>query len=98
MGDLRTNQLISTFGTGAIYDMVNYSVIILSADYWLKSKHAQDLIIHDNAVQAVVQARIQELTDFKIRYIKGLMMPPFDPEDQAPPLNRRIEGSSVATY
>jgi hypothetical protein len=82
MGDLRTNQLISTFGTGAIYDMVNYSVIILSADYWLKSKHAQDLIIHDNAVQAVVQARIQELTDFKIRYIKGLMMPPFDPEDQ----------------
>ena len=82
MGDLRTNQLIGTFGTGAIYDMVNYSVIILSADYWLKSKHAKDLIITDNAVQAVVQARIQELSDFKIRYIKGLMMPPFDPEDQ----------------
>ena len=76
MGDLRTNQLIGTFGTGAIYDMVNYSVIILSADYWLKSKHAKDLIITDNAVQAVVQARIQELSDFKIRYIKGLMMPP----------------------
>ena len=82
MGDLRTNQLIGTFGTGAIYDMVNYSVIILSADYWLKNKYAHDLIINDNAVQAVVQARIQELSDFKIKYIKGLMMPPFDPEAQ----------------
>ena len=65
MGDLRTNQLIGTFGTGAIYDMVNYSVIILSADYWLKSKHAKDLIITDNAVQAVVQARTKNYLTLK---------------------------------
>ena len=39
MGDLRTNQLMGSFGPGAIYDMVNYSVMILSADYWLKSEY-----------------------------------------------------------
>ena len=78
MGDLRTNQLIGSFGPGAIYDMVNYSVMILSADYWLKSEYEKDLIIHDNAVQSVVQARMQELTNFKINKIYGLMMPPFD--------------------
>ena len=58
--------------------MVNYSVMILSADYWLKSEYEKDLIIHDNAVQSVVQARMQELTNFKINKIYGLMMPPFD--------------------
>ena len=80
MGDLRTNQLIGTFGPGAIYDMVNFSVIILSADYWLKGDHDKDLVIIDNAVKNVVQARMRELTDFKIPNIFGLMMPPFDPE------------------
>jgi hypothetical protein len=34
VGQVRKSQLITTFGTGAIVDMPDYSVIMASADYW----------------------------------------------------------------
>lgn len=34
IGQLRRSQLITTFGTGAIADLPDYSVVIADADYW----------------------------------------------------------------
>ena len=77
MGDLRSNQLIGTFGPGSVYDLVDYSVVIASADQWLDQKFAPDLVINDIEIKEVVQKRLQELTGFDIPYIFGLMMPPY---------------------
>ena len=34
VGELRRTQLVTTFGSGAIVDLPNYSVIIAAANYW----------------------------------------------------------------
>ena len=34
VGKIRKNQLITTFGTGAIAEMPEYSVIMGATDYW----------------------------------------------------------------
>ena len=34
VGQLRRSQLVTTFGSGAIADMPDYSVIIADAGYW----------------------------------------------------------------
>ena len=81
MGDLRSNQLVGVFGPGAIYDLVDYSVIIASADQWLSRKFDPELVIDDIEIKQVVQKRMQELTSHKIPYIYGLMMPPLSRED-----------------
>lgn len=36
VGRLRRSQLVTTFGTGATVDMVDYSIIIAGTDYWDK--------------------------------------------------------------
>ncbi|MDD3415456.1 MAG: DUF1998 domain-containing protein [Lachnospiraceae bacterium] len=38
VGKIRKSQLITTFGTGAIADMPDYSVIMASTDYWGDSR------------------------------------------------------------
>lgn len=81
MGDLRSNQLVGAFGPGAIYDLVDYSVIIASADQWLSKRFDPELVIDDIEIKQVVQKRMQELTNHKIAYIYGLMMPPLSRED-----------------
>ena len=81
MGDLRSNQLVGVFGPGAIYDLVDYSVIIASADQWLSRKFDPELVIDDIEIKQVVQKRMQELTSHKISNIYGLMMPPLSRED-----------------
>ena len=36
-GTLRKPQIITTFGSGSMVDMAEYSVIMASTDYWTKS-------------------------------------------------------------
>ena len=81
MGDLRSKQLIGTFGPGSVYDLVDYSVVIASADQWLNQRFAPDLVINDIEIKEVVQKRLKELTDFNIPFIYGLMMPPYSRDD-----------------
>ena len=83
MGDLRSNQLIGTFGPGAIYDLVDYSVVILSADLWLHSNFKEELLIQDLEILEVVKKRMQTLTDFKVPSVLGLMLPPYDSTDKS---------------
>lgn len=83
MGDLRSNQLIGTFGPGAIYDLVDYSVVILSADLWLHSNFQEELLIQDLEILEVVKKRMQTLTDFKVPSVRGLMLPPYDSTDKS---------------
>lgn len=81
MGDLRSNQLVGSFGPGSIYDLVDYSVVIASADQWLLSKYDPELVIVDIEIKQVVQKRLAELTNNQIPFITGLMMPPLSHED-----------------
>jgi hypothetical protein len=37
VGELRRPQLITSFGSGAIADMPNYSIVVAAADYWKKN-------------------------------------------------------------
>ena len=46
VGDLRPNQLITTFGPGAIIDSIKDSVTVLDINYWkYKGKKINDNIL-----------------------------------------------------
>lgn len=45
-GDLRPNQLITTFGPGSIAQMENDSVIIMGLDFWEKDEENYEIIHH----------------------------------------------------
>ena len=47
VGRLRKAQLITTFGSGAIVDMPDYSVIIAGTNYWRKDSP----ILHEPNLQ-----------------------------------------------
>ena len=87
MGDLREEQLITTYGPGSIIDLLDYPVLIQSASYWLKEEvgnnydpvNSESLKIQDLAIHELVEKKLIELTEsssFKIKKIKGLMKPP----------------------
>lgn len=87
MGDLREEQLITTYGPGSIIDLLDYPVLIQSASYWLKEEkgnnydpvNSESLKIQDLAIHELVEKKLVELTEgssFKIKKIKGLMKPP----------------------
>lgn len=81
---MRSNQLIGSFGPGSVYDLVDFSVVIASADEWLEGKgkdYKKTLVINDIEVKQLVEKRLKELTNFNIPYIKGLMMPPISDQD-----------------
>lgn len=43
VGKLRRTQLVTTFGSGAIVDMPDYSVIIAATDYW----NSKSSVLHE---------------------------------------------------
>jgi hypothetical protein len=45
-GDLRPNQLITTFGPGSITQMEHDSVMIMGLDFWEKDEENYDIIYH----------------------------------------------------
>ena len=77
MGNARANQVITTYGPGSIIDLVDYAVMVVNADYWLKPQYA-DLIIQDLRIQFLIESTIRELSEYRIKNIRGLMMPPID--------------------
>ena len=85
MGDLREEQLITTYGPGSILDLVDYPVLIKSSVYWLTDNpgeepvSSQSLKIQDLAIQDLIEKKLIELTkgrSYPIKQIKGLMKPP----------------------
>lgn len=81
MGDLREEQLITTFGPGSILDLKNFPVMIESSHKWLGNGSADSnslLQIHDLSIQTLVEKKLFELTKngIPIKKIKGLMRPP----------------------
>ena len=53
IGRLRRTQLITTFGSGAIVDMPNYSVIMAATDYW----NSKSPILHEPNLEKLLNAR-----------------------------------------
>jgi hypothetical protein len=52
IGELRRSQLVSTFGTGAIVDLTDYSVMIAGLDFWQNSN-----------LETLSEPRLQALLD-----------------------------------
>jgi hypothetical protein len=60
IGQLRRTQLVTTFGSGAIVDMLNYSVIIAATDYWNKNSKS----LHEPNLE-----RLLKVAGFKQPYV-----------------------------
>lgn len=81
MGDLREEQLITTFGPGSIIDLKHFPVMIESSHKWLGTEGKEgnlSLQIHDLSIQTLVEKKLVDLTkgSIPIKKIKGLMRPP----------------------
>ena len=53
VGQLRKTQVVTTFGSGAIVDMPDYSVIIGALDYW-KTK---DPMLHEPNLEKILNVK-----------------------------------------
>ena len=60
VGKLRRTQLITTFGSGAIVDMPEYSVIIAASNYW---KDASP-VLHESNLE-----KLLKVSHFKQPYV-----------------------------
>ena len=53
IGDVRPNQMITTFGPGAIVDVIRDSVTILDTSYWRKVNRLQTDVSHPTLVSII---------------------------------------------
>lgn len=70
VGQLRRTQLVTTFGSGAIVDMPDYSVVIAATNYWKDSSP----ILHEPNLE-----KLLKVSHFKQPYVTE------DPEENAAP-------------
>lgn len=86
IGNIRNNQLITTYGPGSIFDTRDgFSVVISCASTWLFDTNETRTVleISEKEIKKIVEAKLAEKTQNspqseKIFKIKGLMRPPID--------------------
>ncbi|HWE91875.1 MAG TPA: DUF1998 domain-containing protein [Pseudonocardiaceae bacterium] len=74
VGGLRQNQLLHTFGVGAMADLPNISVVVLGLNFW---QHVRAVQITEERLLAAVRARLGQ-------QVEALRLPPCLPETQDP--------------
>ena len=70
VGQLRRTQLVTTFGSGAIVDMPDYSVVIAATNYWKDSSP----VLHEPNLE-----KLLKVSHFKQPYVSE------NTEDKASP-------------
>jgi hypothetical protein len=74
VGELRPNQLLHTYGVGAVADLPNLSVVIAGLDEW---DLGNSLIVTEQRLLAAVQAKLGQ-------QVETLRTPPYKPETGDP--------------
>ena len=74
VGELRPNQLLHTYGVGAVADLPNLSVVVAGLDDW---ELANSLIVTEGRLLAAVQAQLGP-------QVETLRTPPYKPESADP--------------
>ena len=74
VGELRPNQLLHTYGVGAVADLPNLSVVVAGLDDW---ELANSLIVTEGRLLAAVQAQLGP-------QVETLRTPPYKPESSDP--------------
>jgi hypothetical protein len=74
VGELRPNQLLHTYGVGAVADLPNLSVVVAGLDDW---DLANSLIVQEQRLLAAVQAQLGP-------QVETLRTPPYKPETPDP--------------
>jgi hypothetical protein len=74
VGELRPNQLLHTYGVGAVADLPNLSVVIAGLDDW---DLANSAIVTERRLLAAVQAQLGS-------QVETLRTPPYQPETNDP--------------
>src|ERR1035437_3228537 len=74
VGELRPNQLLHTYGVGAVADLPNLSVVIAGLDDW---ELADSLIVTEQRLLAAVRALLGP-------QVETLRTPPYKPESSDP--------------
>lgn len=88
VGELRQNQLLHTYGVGAMVDLPNLSVIVLGLEDWDRS-HAQ--LIREERLLRAIRDRLGPQVD-------SLRLPPYEPETTNPFGERTGVGVPVAVF
>ncbi|MGH3846580.1 MAG: hypothetical protein ACRDS0_34960, partial [Pseudonocardiaceae bacterium] len=70
VGGLRPNQLLHTYGVGAMADLPNLSVVMLGLDFWNLERSRT---VPEERLLAAVRAKLGQQVD-------GLRLPPYLPE------------------
>ncbi|MGH3437321.1 MAG: DrmB family protein [Pseudonocardiaceae bacterium] len=74
VGALRPNQLLHTYGVGAMADLPNLSVVMLGLDFWNLERSRN---VPEDRLLAAVRAKLG-------RQVGGLRLPPYLPETSDP--------------
>ena len=74
VGELRPNQLLHTYGVGAVADLPNLSVVVSGLDDWDLAKSS---IVTEDRLLSAVQAQLG-------RQVETLRTPPYVPETADP--------------
>lgn len=74
VGSLRPNQLLHTYGVGAMADLPNLSVVMLGLDYW---NLQQSQSVHEERLLTAVRAKLGG-------QVNALRLPPYVPETGDP--------------
>ncbi|GAA4539825.1 DUF1998 domain-containing protein [Amycolatopsis samaneae] len=90
VGALRPNQLLHTYGVGAMADLPSLSVIMLGLDYWNLDQSSTP--IQEDRLLAAVRAKLGH-------QVSHLRLPPYLPENSADPFGQWTKvGVPVALF
>src|SRR5512139_242837 len=81
-GTVRQGQLITTFGPGALMDLVDHAVLVGGLDFWSFDKAKGLPVIHEPRLRDAIAKRL-EGTDCKLSVEKAFLAPPLG-DDQDP--------------
>jgi len=81
-GTIRQSQLVTTFGPGAMVDLVNYAVLIGGLDTWRYEKGDDEHAVHERRLQGVIAGRLGAIGR-ELSAENPFRTPPFG-DDRAP--------------
>ncbi|MFO0590339.1 MAG: DUF1998 domain-containing protein [Polyangiaceae bacterium] len=93
-GKIRLGQLVTTFGPGAMVDLLDDAVLIGGTDFWRYDKHKPQGFIDEPRLREKIVSKVGSKLGFELSINQAFRLPPAGDDDAPSPIN----GIQVAEF
>jgi hypothetical protein len=93
-GKVRLSQMVTTFGPGALVDLLDHAVLVGGTDFWRYDKYKAQGFIDEPRLRDAVVAKVGSKLGFELAVGRAFRLPPAGDDDAPTPSN----GVQVAEF